>query len=302
MSNETSVLAQVSDGLAAAVEIAAASTVVVNARRRFPASGLVWSADGVIVTSDHVIERDEVEVFLPDGSKHTATIVGRDPGSDVAVLKIAASGLTPAVRAPEGSARVGSIVLAVGRPSSEGPMASLGVVGSIGGPWRTFRGTEVEGYLRSDTTFYPGFSGGPLVDAQGRVVGMNSSRRGRGAGLTIPVAAVERIAADLLKGGKVRRAYLGISSQTAKLPAALAAQVGGRETGLLIVSVESESPADTAGMLIGDILVEFGGQPTPDTDALQSQLGPSRIGQPTPASVLRGGELKTLTVSVGERS
>jgi S1-C subfamily serine protease len=302
MSNETSVLAQVSDGLAAAVEIAAASTVVVNARRRFPASGLVWSADGIIVTSDHVIERDEVEVFLPDGSKHSATIVGRDPGSDVAVLKIAATGLTPAVRAPQGSAKVGSIVLAVGRPSNEGPMASLGVVGSIGGPWRTFRGTEVEGYLRSDTTFYPGFSGGPLVDAQGRVLGMNSSRLGRGAGLTIPVAAVERIAADLLKGGKVRRAYLGISSQTAKLPAALSALAGGRETGLLIVSVESESPADAAGMLIGDILVEFGGQPTPDTDALQSQLGPSRIGQPTPASVLRGGELKTLTVNVGERS
>ena len=302
MSNETSVLAQVSDGLAAAVEIAAASTVVVNARRRFPASGLVWSADGVIITSDHVIERDEVEVFLPDGSKHSATIVGRDPGSDVAVLKIAASGLTPAVRAPQGSAKIGSIVLAVGRPSNEGPMASLGVVGSIGGPWRTFRGTEVEGYLRSDTTFYPGFSGGPLIDAQGRVVGMNSSRLGRGAGLTIPVAAVERIAADLLKGGKVRRAYLGISSQTAKLPAALSALAGGRETGLLIVSVESQSPADAAGMLIGDILVEFGGQPTPDTDALQSQLGPSRIGQATPASVLRGGELKTVTVNVGERS
>ncbi|MEO8540049.1 MAG: S1C family serine protease [bacterium] len=302
MSNETSVLAQVSDGLAAAVEIAAASTVVVNARRRFPASGLVWSADGVIVTSDHVIERDEVEVILPDGSKHAATIVGRDPGSDVAVLKIAATGLTPAVRAPQGSAKIGSIVLAVGRPSNEGPMASLGVVGSIGGPWRTFRGTEVEGYLRSDTTFYPGFSGGPLVDASGRVVGMNSSRLGRGAGLTIPVAAVERIAGDLLKGGKVRRAYLGISSQVAKLPAALATLAGGRETGLLVVSVEAESPADKAGMLIGDILVEFGGAPMPDTDALQAQLGPAHIGNATPASVLRGGELKSFSITVGERS
>lgn len=302
MSNETTVLAQVSDGLAAAVEIAAASTVVVNARRRFPASGIIWSADGVIVTSDHVIERDEVEVILADGTKHNATIVGRDPGSDVAVLKIGASGLTPAVRAPQGSARVGSLVLAVGRPSSEGPMASFGVVGGIGGPWRTFRGTEVEGYLRSDTTFYPGFSGGPLIDANGRVVGMNSSRLGRGAGLTLPVSALERIAGDLLKGGKVRRAYLGISSQTAKLPAALSALAGDRETGLLVVSVEAGSAADTAGMLIGDILVEFAGHPTPDTDALQSQLGPSQIGEATPASVLRGGELKSLTVNVGERS
>lgn len=302
MSTENTGLAQVSDGLAAAVETAAASTVLVSGRRRIPASGIIWTADGTIVTADHVIERDEIEVVLPDGTKHTATVAGRDAGSDIAVLKIPATGLTPAVHAPAGSAKVGSLMLAVGRPSSDGPMASLGVVGAIGGPWRTFRGTEVEGYLRTDTTFYPGFSGGPLVDAQGRVAGMNSSRLGRGAGLTVPMAALERIVADLLKGGKVRRAYLGISSQTAKLPSALAALAGGRETGLLIVSVESESPADSAGMLIGDILVEFGGQPVSDTDTLQAQLGPARIGQATPASVLRGGELKALTLTVGERS
>ena len=181
-------------------------------------------------------------------------------------------------------------------------MASLGVVGAVGGPWRTFRGTEVEGYLRSDTTFYPGFSGGPLVDAEGRVVGMNSSRLGRGAGLTVPVGALARIATDLLAGGKVRRAYLGVSSQVARLPAALAALVAGRETGLLIVAVEPGSPAEAAGILLGDILVEFGGEPVTDTDSLQAQLGPGRIGQATPVAVLRGGELKTLSVSVGERA
>lgn len=302
MSAESATLAQVSDGFAAAVETAAASTVLVNARRRIPASGVIWSADGTIVTADHVVERDEVEVVLPDGTKHSATIAGRDPGSDIAVLKIAASGLAAAVRAPAGSAKVGSLVLALGRPTSEGPMASLGVVGAIGGPWRTFRGAEVEGYLRTDTTFFPGFSGGPLIDAQGRVIGINSSRLGRGAGLTIPVSAVERIASDLLAGGRVRRAYLGISSQVARLQASLSALAGGRETGLLIVSVEPGSPADTAGIFIGDILVELGGQPVDDTDSLQAQLGPSRIGQPTPASVLRGGELKALTVTIGERT
>lgn len=302
MPSETTTLSQFSEGLAAAVERAAASTVVVNARRRFPASGLAWSADGVILTSDHVIERDEVEVYLPDGSKHAAAIVGRDPGSDIAVLKIPASGLTPAVRAPQGSAKVGNLALAVGRPSNEGPMASLGVIGAVGGPWRTFRGAEVEGFLRSDVTFYPGFSGGPLADVEGRVLGMNSSRLGRGSGLTLPVVALERIAADLLKGGKVRRAYLGISSQVAKLPAALQTLAGGRETGLLIVSVEAGSPADAAGMLIGDILVEFGGAPMTDTDSLQGQLGPARIGQETPAAVVRGGGLTNLTVNVGERS
>lgn len=302
MSTEMNGFAQVSDGLAAAVETVAKSTVLVSGRRRIPASGIIWAADGTIVTADHVIERDEIDVVLPDGTKHKATVAGRDPGSDIAVLRIPVTGLTPAVHAPADSAKVGSLVLAVGRPSTEGPMASLGVVGSIGGPWRTFRGTEVEGYLRTDTTFYPGFSGGPLVDAYGRVAGMNSSRLGRGAGLTIPMTALERIVGDLLAGGKVRRAYLGISSQTAKLPAALAALAGGRETGLLLVSVEPESPADAAGMLIGDILVELGGEPVSDTDSLQAQLGPARIGQATPAAVLRGGELKALTVTVGERS
>jgi len=298
---DTSVLAQVSDGLAAAVETAAASTVLVSGRRRIPASGIAWSAGGVVLTADHVIERDEVDVVLPDGSKHRAAVAGRDAGSDVAVLQVEAA-LTAAVRAPEGSARVGSLVLAVGRPSGEGPMASLGVIGAVGGPWRTFRGTEVEGYLRSDTTFYPGFSGGPLIDAQGRVVGMNSSRLGRGAGLTIPVAALERIANDLLAGGKVRRAYLGISSQVARLPAALSALAGGRETGLLVVAVETGSPADAAGMLMGDILIELGGKPVADTDSLQAELGPSRIGQSTTATVLRGGESKALAITIGERA
>ncbi len=298
---DTSVLAQVSDGLAAAVETVSQSTVLVSGRRRIPASGIAWSADGVILTADHVIERDEIEVVLPDGTKHTATIAGRDPGSDVAVLRVPAA-LTAAVRAPAGSAKIGSLVLAVGRPSREGPMASLGVVGAIGGAWRTFRGTEVEGYLRTDTTFYPGFSGGPLVDAQGRVAGMNSSRLGRGAGLTIPVSALERIAADLLSGGKVRRAYLGISSQVAKLPASLSALAAGRETGLLVVNVEAGSPADTAGMLMGDILIELGGNPVSDTDSLQAELGPGRIGQGTQATVLRGGESKSLPITIGERA
>ena len=133
MSTESTTLAQVSAGFAAAVETAGASTVLVNARRRIPASGVVWSADGTIVTAHHVIERDEVEVVLADGSKHQATVAGRDPGSDIAVLKIGPAGLTPALRAPAGSAKVGNLVLAVGRPSLEGPMASLGVVGAIGG-------------------------------------------------------------------------------------------------------------------------------------------------------------------------
>jgi len=301
MSGELNALAQLSEAMADAVDKAGASVVTVKARRRFPATGIVWTADGVIVTSDHVIEReDKIEVGLPGGESVSATIAGRDPGSDIAVLKVDRGGLTPIGRAP-GTARVGGLVLAVGRPGPEGPMASLGVVGAIGGPWRTFRGAEVEGYLRSDVTFYPGFSGGPLIDGEGRAVGLNSSRLGRGSGLTIPVGAVARIAGDLLAGGKVRRAYLGISSQVARLPEKLAAALGGQESGLLIVSVEPGSPADEAGLLIGDILVAFAGSQVTDTEDLQSLLGAGLIGSESRATVLRGGAATDVVVKVGER-
>lgn len=302
MADKASALTDFSDALAAAVETAAASTVLVNARRRFPASGIVWNADGAIVTSDHVIERDEdITVITPDGKELPATIAGRDPGSDLAVLRVAGAGLAPATQSPPDSARVGNIVLALGRPSNEGPMASFGVISAIGGAWRTFRGTEVEGYIRADTTFYPGFSGGPLIDVAGRVVGVNSSRLGRGAGLTLPVAAASRIANDLLKQGRVRRPYLGISSQGAKLPPALAAKLGGQESGLLVVQVEPGSPAETAGLGIGDLLVSYQGKPVTDTESLQHALGTSTIGQSVTLTVLRGGEPRDVTVTLGER-
>lgn len=294
------IIAQLSDQLAGAVEHAGRSTLLVNARRRLPASGIAWT-ENAILTSDHVLEReDNITVQLEGGRELTATIAGRDPGSDLALLKVEA-GLQPIERAPEGSARVGSMVLALGRPSDEGIQASFGVIGSVGGPWRTFRGTQVGGYLRSDTTFFPGFSGGPLIDVQGRAVGINSSRLGRGAGITLPIAAAAGIADDLLSRGRVRRAYLGMSSQQVRLPEAFAARPGGRETGLLVVMVEAGSPADQAGLLLGDIVVALAGKPTGDTESLQGLLGPERIGQSTTLTLFRGGEPRDLQIVPGER-
>jgi S1-C subfamily serine protease len=294
------VLTELSDALAAAVERAAASTVTVSARRRIPASGIVW-AEGVIITSDHVIEREEeIKIRFADGRETAATLSGRDPGSDLAVLRFTGSATT-AERAPEGSAKVGHMVLALGRPGSEGPMASLGVISASGGPWRTFRGGQVDGYLRSDVTLYPGFSGGPLVDTAGRVVGVNSSRLGRGAGLTVPVAAATKVVDALLQKGRISRGYLGIGSQAVRLTEALKAALGGQETGLLIINVEQDSPAGRGGMMIGDIVVKMAGTPVRDTDELQAQLGPDSVGKATPVTILRGGEPKEITVTVGER-
>ncbi|HLI26573.1 MAG TPA: trypsin-like peptidase domain-containing protein [Chloroflexota bacterium] len=295
-------LARFSDELADAVAAAGRRTVAVLARRRLPGSGVLWDAQGVIVTADHVLERDDdLQVLLADGRELPATLVGRDPSTDLAVLRVAADGL-PAVPPPEEvEVRVGHYVLAVGRLDAGPPSASGGIVSAIGGPWRGRRGALIEGYLRTDLVLYPGFSGGPLVDARGRIIGINTSLLARGHGLALPLATVRRVTTTLLAKGRVQRGYLGIGTQPVALPAPLAARVGGQTRGLLVLSVEPASPAERAGLLLGDILVAFAGHPLRDTDDLLALLGPERIGTSQPLTIVRGGEPRTLTVTVGER-
>jgi len=292
-------LAQLSDALAAAVERAAASTVTVYARRRVPASGVVFEG-GIIVTADHVIEQEEdIRIGLPDGTTVTGKLVGRDAGTDLAVIR--AEGATLSQAGFSTDLRPGHIVLALGRPGPEGPVVSFGVITSISGPVRTSRGGQLEGFIRTDATFYPGFSGGPLIDVSGNVLGINTSAMSRTSGLSLPVATVQRVASSLVTHGKVRRGFLGISSQSVRLAEALAAKLGGQNTGLLIVGMEAGGPADQSGVLVGDIVVGLAGEPVRDTDDLQGLLGGERIGQATPLKVLRGGEPHDLSVVVGER-
>lgn len=298
-SNESLSLADFSNALADAVETAGASIVSVNARRRLPATGIAWD-ESTILTSDHVIEREEnITVTLPSGEEIAATIASRDSGSDIALLKIASGKLTPIARATD-APRAGQLALALGRPGG-GVMASLGIVSYIGGSWRTHRGAQIAGYLRSDTTFFPGFSGGPLVDAQGRMVGLNSSRLGQGQGMTLPNAAVEKVVTALQSAGRIRRGYLGISSQVVRLPEQLASQASGQETGLLVVGVESNSPAGSAGLIMGDILAGVAGTSVKSTEDLQGALGPDTVGTNVTLSVFRGGTLTAIPVTVGER-
>ncbi len=298
--SDTQALTAFSDGLAAAVEHAARSVVTVNARRRLPATGIAWDAN-TILTSDHVIERDEkITVTLPSGTEVPATIAGRDAGSDIALLRVEGVALVPIERSPS-AAKTGQIALSIGRPGPGGPMASFGVVSFSGGPWRTFRGAQIAGYLRSDTTFYPGFSGGPLIDSHGQMLGLNSSTLGRGSGLTLPIDAVQAVVAALASTGRIKRGYLGVSSQAVRLPEALTASVAGQETGLLLTSVEPGSPA-AAGLMIGDILVSVGGSKLESTDDLQGHLGPESVGQAMAVSLFRGGALTTATITTGERT
>jgi S1-C subfamily serine protease len=301
MATENNPLVALSNAMAEAVERASAFTVLVDARRRMPASGIAYAAN-LVLTADHIIEReDEIQVLLPDGSQVSASLAGRDSGNDLALLRLKNSELIPAEPAPQ-LARVGQLALAVGRPSSEGIQASLGVVSAIGGPVRTGQGGLLEQYLRTDTVPYPGFSGGPLIDSSGRVLGLNTSGLAQGVALTIPAPLAWKIAEALAKHGSVRRGYLGIRSQPVDL-AGLQRQALNREQsiGLLLVGVEEDSPASKGGLLVGDILVSLDGEPITDPDQLLARLVGEIVGKPTPVEILRGGQRQTIPVTIGER-
>jgi S1-C subfamily serine protease len=295
----SNILVELSNSMAAATEKAAASTVQVNARRRMPASGIAFAAD-LILTADHVIEREEgITVRLADGSEAAAKLAGRDPGSDLALLRMEKERTTPAEPAKE--ARIGQLVLALGRPSDSGIEASLGVVSAMGGPVRTPQGS-LDRYIRTDATPYPGFSGGPLVDAEGQVVGVNTSGFGRGVVLTIPSEFAWKVADQLARTGSVKRGYLGVRSEPVELAEAARKELKrDQSTGLLLVSVERKSPAEAGKLIVGDILVGIDGRPIPDHDALFARLTGDVVGQTVPMEVLRGGKPQTFMVEIGAR-
>jgi S1-C subfamily serine protease len=235
-----------------------------------------------------------------------AVIAGRDPGNDLALLRLenpqlSGEGPAPAEIASE-PARVGQLALALGRPSQEGIQASLGIVSALGGPVRTGRGILLEKYIRTDAIPYPGFSGGPLVDAAGRVIGLNTSGLARGAGLTIPIAYAWQVAQALAESGHVRRGYLGVRSQPVELPAAMQEALGWEQgTGLLLVNLEEGSPAAQGGLQVGDILVSLNGERLASPDDLLVLLSGPLAGQEARIEILRGGQPKTLAVTIGER-
>ncbi|MEJ2598426.1 MAG: trypsin-like peptidase domain-containing protein [Anaerolineales bacterium] len=301
MTNNENPLTALSDAMAEAVEKAGAATVTVDARRRMPASGIVFGTN-LVLTADHVVEReDDIRIVLPNGNRVGARLAGRDPGSDLALLHTDGDGLAVAESAPQ-AARIGQFVLALGRPSDEGVQASLGVVSAVGGPVRTGRGGLLEHYLRTDTIPYPGFSGGPLINTDGQVLGLNTSGLARGASLTIPVPFAWQVAESLAQHGSVRRGYLGIRSQPVALPVAQRQALGREQSaGLLLVGVEENSPAARAGLLVGDILVALSGDPITDPDELLTKLVGALVDQPTELEVLRGGRPQTITVTIGER-
>jgi S1-C subfamily serine protease len=275
-----------STGLTAAVEAASAYTLTVDARRKFPASGIAYAAD-LVLTADHVVTRDEdIRIGLPDGKSLPATLAGRDPGSDLALLRLSEKSLIPAKTAKD--PKIGQLVLALGRPSAAGMQASFGIVTAIGGPARTWRGGLLDQFLQTETVPYPGFSGGPLIDVSGSVLGLNTSGLTRGEALTIPVSVAWLIAESLAKHGTVKRGYLGVRTQPV-------------EAGLLVLWLEKDGPAEKGGLLVGDILIQINAHALKDADDLFAALTSETVGQPTAVDVLRGGQPQTVNVTIGER-
>ena len=294
------ILSQLSKDISTIVEGTGKAIVRVEARRRMPATGIIWTDDGVIVTSHHVVERDDnIVIGLPDGSTTSATLVGRDPSTDVAVLRADIAGHSPAARAASNGVKAGHLALALGRPGNS-VRATLGMVNAVGKAWRTPAGGPVDRYIQTEVTMSPGFSGGPLVDASGAILGMNTSGLLRGSAATIPVETLDRVVNAILAHGKVRTAYLGVGTQPVRLQAAASANVG-QETGLLIISVEESGPAEMGGLLQGDTIVSLDGEPVRQVDDLLSLLGSDRVGKAVEVAVIRGGVLSKISVSLGER-
>jgi S1-C subfamily serine protease len=290
------ILQTLSDAMAGAVESAGSSIVTVAARRRLPASGIVWTADGVIVTSHHVVEHeDRIHIGLPNGETVKGSLVGRDPNTDLAVIRAESSGLTAPTWAAAESVRVGHLALAVGRPGDD-LQTTLGVISAL-----NHRADENKYFAQTDVVMYPGFSGGPLVAVDGSIIGLNSSGLMRGVSLTIQTPTIRYVVESLLKHGKMRRGYLGVGIQPARLPAALAEQLG-QKTGALVVSVEPDSPADKGGLYLGDTLVALGSHKIEDMEDLLSALSSAQIGSGTTIKIVRGGQIQEVSVTIGERA
>lgn len=295
----STLLADLSNQMAQAVENISPGLVLVNARKRMPASGIIYDHE-LILTADHVVQREEdITIQTHDERVLTATFVARDRSTDIAVLRVANLNLDPAATASS-QARVGQCALAVGRPTSHGPMASVGIISAVAGPLRTWRGPILEQYIQTDAVPYPGFSGGALIDAHGKVVGMLTTGLVRGMTLAVPMHIAVRVARTLDKQGHMKRGYLGIASQPVQLSPAQRGEFG-QEHGLLIVRVEENSPAEQSGLLVGDILVKVQGTPVSDTDELHAMLRGDVVGQPVEMTIVRGGAVQQMQVTVGLR-
>jgi S1-C subfamily serine protease len=295
-------IAAFSERLADIVEQTAPSVVAVHARRTYPSSGLVWQT-GVVLTAAHTIRREsDIAVVLPDGSRTAATLAGADAGTDVAVLRLDSTHATPPTLDEAARVRPGHYVVAVARDAEGALAASSGIVGRTGGEWRTWRGGRMDRLIQLDGGLWPGFSGAPIVDAAGRIIGIGTSTFARGRAVVIPASVLRRTGEQLLAHGRISQAWLGAGMQSVEIPPRIRERLGLEHThGLIVMSVASHGPAEKAGVTLGDVFVALDASPTPDIESLRSALAEKPIGARVEVKLARGGELHRLEVTVEAR-
>lgn len=288
----TNALHELSQTTAAAVEFSSQWVAAVQGNARFATSAVLW-APGVLISADHTLaDVDRVDVLLPSGASH-AELAGRDRATGLAVFRCEHTSAAPPI-APSETLRAGTLTLVIGRSQRSGPTASMGILSSVSGRWRTRFGGDVDQFLQLDISIYPTAEGGSVVDAEGRLIGIASSNFSRYGAVAIPTATVRRVADTILATGHVPRGYLGIGLREVPLP-------GGQSTGLIVLSVEEGSAAAQAGLLLGDVLIALNGVPLHDAEDLQSLMGPDSVGATMTAQLIRAGQRIDVPVTIGQR-
>lgn len=276
--------------LASAVAAVAPSVVHV-ARGHGGGTGIVWSDDLVISASFHTPDRTQIGISTPDGElvEREAEVIGRDPGTDVAVLRVAGGGLTPAGFRELGTLGVGNLALAIGRPGRTA-RASLRAIGVLGPEVETPHGGRLDRYLESDRQIPRGFAGGPLIDPDGQVIGMNTRTLIRGADLAVTTTTLRRVVAELVEHGGIRKGYLGVGAYPA-----------GKQDGALVTSLDEAGPGATAGLLVGDIILAVAGAEVSGPDTLRAAIA-ARPGEVVDLAISRGGNKLSLSATLGSRA
>jgi S1-C subfamily serine protease len=263
-------------------------------------SGVLFTPDGFLLTNAHVVAREgDVRVTLPDGRSSAAQMIGSDPVTDVAVLRIGGAALPWATLADSQRIRVGQVAIAIGNPFGFHHSVTSGVVSALGRSLRSRAGRLMEDIIQTDAALNPGNSGGPLVATTGEVIGLNTATIMPAQGLCFAIASntVRFVASRLMRDGRIRRSSMGIAGQQTPVPRALARSAGvAAVSGVLVATIEERSPADRAGVRKGDVVVRFGGHVITGIDDLHRELTEDRIDRAVPVTVLRGGRQIDLTV------
>jgi len=296
------VLANFSNDLAAAVARVASGVVSVQGRPRIGTSGIVWRKGFILTSYEGIRSEDPIHVLFADGRVAEAHLRGRDAGTDLALLEADTADAAPLEFAADKALQAGQVVLAVGRTSNTGPIASLGIVSGVSGEWQTWRGGRLNPFVRLDVSVYPTSSGGAAVDATGNLIGLVSTGLSRSSVLAVTRSTVDRVAQQLQDKGYVARGFLGIALQPVLLPAHLKQQLKlEHESGILLLGVEQEGPAGKAGLTVGDILLDADGRAITDPEILAEVLDNTAIGSVARFRIARGGTLREVEIHVGER-